>query len=455
MFPSRSFVLCAVISWGCLHFICVGIQVKISGKDTDAITGIMGLLDQCDDDEDVVQLGVPAAVAIAKGAHEELEAMVTEIAAWKRTMDYLEVRAHVDRKEKAFVESFKILREFQVVLEDTIKTRKKQNKLCERRNIYKDGKKSKEFVDGGAPFSVAMGMYKISEIRGDSIGLVAWPDVRVLSVWPDVSSDTIMCVPMVLQSEGVDDVSKELTRVFDKVLEYGFERAAKIVNTLRVQSKTHGNIGLDKERLQKDEATINMEKFPPSFHGLSVVPIVTAQVNMGYQCSRAADPLMGAGRFLQPLCGYCQVILIPMGSVLAEGVTIHEINQTLETATDPGEPSAKEGSLVPTATKIGMSRGNTLWIPFGMVPLVVFTELPSEELDPWHLADHGAFITWYVTASPGRNVQERVTAEVSTLISSSLSLKPKCIDGWRDDIIAWHAKWSPATNVAAPSESVD
>ena len=86
-----------------------------------------------------------------------------------------------------------------------------------------------------------------------------------------------------------------------------------------------------------------------------------------------------------------------------------------------------------------------------MMPLVVFTENPAEELDPWHLADHGAFITWYVTATPGRNVRDRVAA----LISSSLSLKPKRIDGWRDDIIAWHAKWSPATNVAAPSESVD
>ena len=146
-------------------------------------------------------------------------------------------------------------------------------------------------------------------------------------------------------------------------------------------------------------------------------------------------PLPGLPCVLQVVSGYYNVVLIDAKDVLEEGELetygIDDIIRALMPQTE--EVSEK----VAKAQKYGLARGSNLFIPFGMVPLIISVGNASESKSSWYLEDYSAILIHYLTIDIDASVDQYIKNEVYCTVSATFGRRMKAMRGGHDKLVRW------------------
>jgi hypothetical protein len=188
----------------------------------------------------------------------------------------------------------------------------------------------------------------------------------------------------------------------------------------------------------------NMCLAPPLLEKMPLFPHVVVKKDYAYQWARASDPLQGCSCVVQPMHGYALILVVPVRFLVSSDVGLENLDATI-IANDKLKKE-KQSFQVAAFPMIGCSRGKSVYIPFGHVPLVVMTESPEEERSSRYVEGFGSYLLWYIGYKPPQGHDDMVLAECHSSMTKSVAtlkfLKAKKHFG--DEVHKYLASWDPA-----------
>ena len=400
--------------------------MKVNDKDADVT--LAEAYEPFKDDADVVSFNIPGVIKTALDARAQVLDIQMQMKRWKFPCD-LEAK----KKEiHIYVEAFK--QKYDAILDhvDCLRTlrneydttQQDEKVKAKRKSRYEKQKIQKLLRDGSCPEVLTeMICNSVATSLASSDGHWA----RQSDI-PEVT-DADFLAPKCL---GVNPTHKtthwheQCTKALNVTRTEVDRQALKIKTAVEKKDSTHGSFVLE----TASAFVFNPEGADTIFEQTSQLPpILFSQRKYSYDVSIEAWPLQGISLFMTMATGSAFILVVPLHLVIAEEVTLKAY-----------VADKKNRNCLLKCLTFRLDVGQSLWVPFGFVPIVIGMDAGGIESE-----DFTSFIVHYALNGVYDKQQDAETRmEVSSLTTKVIK-KSKLLMPLKEAISKWAETLSKGT----------
>jgi hypothetical protein len=375
------------------------------------------------DDSEVQALNIPQIIKNFVDSRKALQNALHDIPAWKfESCNFRSQKSKVENIMKEADANYQCVLDFHKCLVDFYQEHKGKEDLHKRQDRYKKGQEKANMVKCGCPAPLA-GLY------------AAFLDGRGERYQPSAS-----CAYDALRTEDSDFTRAMLyttKEAGDNALYESFHAEYNVLKAAADGSVARAKRALIKQASTHSRFAIDIEDYKLGFpsagkssdstvRGIEVVgyvrPIVFVQNASAFQSSLENQPLPGTAAFLTVMSGYAQVFLLECKELMEHKFgyesQVHVLEQNFQ--------------FMRKATIFGAPAGTTIYIPFGIIPIVVGLESQVVDKKERKKAEEYDILTYVLhyalDVQMARTYDLELRTEVVSTIRKSLAMKGKVLD---------------------------
>jgi hypothetical protein len=323
---------------------------------------------------------------------------------------FFDCKSAAEMRMKAFDAAFQKMLKYQETLLYIRRGVRKRSGMDKRNCTVRVDRFAEKMTDNGCPRSLAVCIGKQLEPKNPTETMQFYESAPFKMNFEQSQHFSRCCTFNGGAAGDLTHWHTELKRYFD---DYGRDiakRTAKGEVKLKTESRSHACRALDEHTSIRVNPIEEKEKFFEISLGVS--PMLFVAANWAYSVDSECIPLAGLAAFLTCTRGYAWVLLLTVEELQREGKDLATITQWF----DDQEPEA-----LAKMPHVGLSEGDSLWYPFGYVPIVIGLENDKKS------GDYVAYTVHHVLDEDMQLTPMELQGEIASHMLKNIAKKVPCL----------------------------